>query len=863
MKNNSNNNKARSPNRSDGHNSSSEETLLNGSSVLEDGSHSQAQLLESNVQSLESLRKQADINSNDQTEAIFGQFSEERSSLNIGPKSDTFSSAKSSMSSIKIPSNTSTDLFCALCRKLMVTSNHPVLMQCGHSFCWTCVKLMPVFGASNHNSQIASSIKKDGVTVASFVDDNLNSENLNQMNDDIASMNFGKIGFSRSGKSLVSGIKKESLTNLFQRFIGKKLGYESSENIIGIGATLSAPNSPMKHRNQSNQSSSHKREKSLDAFGMCLERPRILSAHYNNSDNLSASSGRHSLDLHSNLSAISAESVYVKCLICAENTKLNQFPDVYGSLEFNDFLASSADKLAHQMSFCSECSNAKASRFCKQCDMYLCGPCCSRIHSGNATSKHKLIDMEGFNQDGNSSGDVLSSAIASSVISAATVECPSHSEEEAVLYCFDCASLTCIICAYGSHKGHNMCLLSDASVQMKRDIEQKTNSFDKEITRLDQLVGELYLESRRILENSVAAKAFVSKRVSDLITSIKETESKMISEIDGEELEKTQKIGKQIACLMSTVEDMKLRHRISCDLSKCDSPLDVVKRIPNQMSILDGILKNLPSSSKCTSSKIQVGFDKLSMQLLDLSKRLSAERFPRERSRHSAGFLDSFPEFGLQSTPILSEKCRRKRSLGNYDDINDEILSNNRCKHANIGKTASDTSLAKQRATKIPRSRQLKKSDKTPSKSSHKKNSTVSSAKSSSTSLDNRPSGKNDEPTLSNDSFIVDLTDEISANKSNQSSKILSKNSEASEKDKNTINKENINSSRHQANPVSNTKELPKKPNSVSPNEDNSESQDSEFEDLPDINSIINSKKATVSRISRGKSKPKTSVKRT
>lgn len=38
------------------------------------------------------------------------------------------------------------DLICQFCRKLMTNDRKPLLLQCGHSFCESCITLLPIFG---------------------------------------------------------------------------------------------------------------------------------------------------------------------------------------------------------------------------------------------------------------------------------------------------------------------------------------------------------------------------------------------------------------------------------------------------------------------------------------------------------------------------------------------------------------------------------------------------------------------------------------------------------------------------------------------------------------------------------------------
>jgi hypothetical protein len=45
------------------------------------------------------------------------------------------------------------ELICQFCRKLMTTERQPILLQCGHSLCKSCVELMPIFGQSVNDQQ--------------------------------------------------------------------------------------------------------------------------------------------------------------------------------------------------------------------------------------------------------------------------------------------------------------------------------------------------------------------------------------------------------------------------------------------------------------------------------------------------------------------------------------------------------------------------------------------------------------------------------------------------------------------------------------------------------------------------------------
>jgi hypothetical protein len=83
---------------------------------------------------------------------------------------------------------------------------------------------------------------------------------------------------------------------------------------------------------------------------------------------------------------------YISCLECSTSTilGLNAFDD----LSINNELQEQAEELVERMSKCADCKTNMSSKFCYNCEMFLCDSCSARIHCGVVTSKHRQVDRE-------------------------------------------------------------------------------------------------------------------------------------------------------------------------------------------------------------------------------------------------------------------------------------------------------------------------------------------------------------------------------------------------------------------------------------------------------------------------------------
>lgn len=213
---------------------------------------------------------------------------------------------------------------------------------------------------------------------------------------------------------------------------------------------------------------------------------------------------------------------FVRCLKCRETNDICP-EDGLNGLEENSFLASAADRLSRCLSVCAECERAPSAKFCRECSMYLCKPCSSRIHAGVKTKQHTIVDMEKARPE-----DSLTR----------TTHCLAHPKEESVLYCLSCEALACVLCAYGAHKHHNISLLADAVTDLKSQLKERAEMVVDHVGKLQDASSTLKDEMKMLKENTLAAKQILGRRVDEIIQLVRDAQSQMLNNIEKESAQK-------------------------------------------------------------------------------------------------------------------------------------------------------------------------------------------------------------------------------------------------------------------------------------------------------------------------------------
>jgi hypothetical protein len=263
---------------------------------------------------------------------------------------------------------------------------------------------------------------------------------------------------------------------------------------------------------------------------------------------------------------------HILCLYCREKVELGE--EGVDGLEFNSYLALAADRLEKKITVCAECERSTTCLYCKECSMYLCSPCCSRIHSGAITGKHNIGNYDKFHLTESST---------------VVKYCSAHGKEECLLYCTTCQILACVLCAYGNHKKHNISLLADAAEELRNKLKLKANMVTIEASKIDISVSKLENELMRLNDNSMKSRKFVSESFDRILSLMYETKEEMLDQIDQTVTEKKQKMIEQLNNLKCVSRDLILRATLSNNIILNTSSSEMVEHTNHQSMMLDVI----------------------------------------------------------------------------------------------------------------------------------------------------------------------------------------------------------------------------------------------------------------------------------
>ena len=529
-------------------------------------------------------------------------------------------------------------LQCRFCRKLMTSDRRPLLLECGHSFCRDCVLQMPVFSGCK------------GVKLWSglSVDDSLIGDSGDLLPHDIVQHSGFLRVDSTSGSAVNSPRLKstssvpagsKSVTDLLTGFIFGRFNGTPVESVKDVQEDDNDLEESAKARRQSLMSQS-----ASEKYG------------------------------------------YIQCLDCREKIHLTKrgLEDV----EENEFLAASADKAADTMSICADCQGSKTNTFCQECNLYLCHPCSHRIHSGVMTSQHHVYEFRGTEHE--------------VPISSKPPQCTQHPKEESVLYCYSCEELACVMCAYGNHKRHNVCLLTDAIGELKQKLRQRTKLAADKLQDVSKAKSDIKMEVDLLQENSVAAKAFICKKIDEIKQSLLQMETEMCARVDEESADKESKLLKQEIDMLALEMDLKLRVQLANTVLQNQNAGEVIEPITRQIRTLKTAISEIPSDalSLCTTAAINVSTNALAKSLYDTSLMVEEDSFPRNPStiKQVAATPMVRPHLKHIFTPQMStgsESASKRARFSKEDSISNIIDQQNNVTHHSSIDTLTESTQTK------------------------------------------------------------------------------------------------------------------------------------------------------------------------
>ncbi|KAL3890304.1 hypothetical protein ACJMK2_002589, partial [Sinanodonta woodiana] len=217
--------------------------------------------------------------------------------------------------------------------------------------------------------------------------------------------------------------------------------------------------------------------------------------------------------------------------------------------------------------YCDICGpNVAAFNRCLDCEENMCRTCCY-VHEKSKLSRHHRISDLGTMQP------EMKDRIRQRLF------CVKHLEEELKLFCKDCKTLMCVMCKAIKHENHTSETVSDAAVEVKRNIQIKMNQCSDKVKRITN-----------------------SEREADTLDkTINDTERKEIEALEDQHLLLINVIDQEVAIMKEKIEnvykDLRQQHEavkrgIEEEFKKCSAANDNARHIIDQGTDIDVIQKD-------------------------------------------------------------------------------------------------------------------------------------------------------------------------------------------------------------------------------------------------------------------------------
>jgi len=192
----------------------------------------------------------------------------------------------------------------------------------------------------------------------------------------------------------------------------------------------------------------------------------------------------------------------------------------------NQFMQFSQSSITHstetpsdEVNQCELCFEATATTYCVECEQHICGRC-STIHRNQRVSKsHQLVSMKN-----KPSGEGRSKM--------AVDYCEQHPEEQIKLYCYDCKTVTCLMCYVEKHNKHECVDVKKSVVrfseQLQRDIDQMKICVSDSRDELE----ELKIRKKSIIEDVLVTQKMIANKCNQLIALVQSHEAELMEELN-------------------------------------------------------------------------------------------------------------------------------------------------------------------------------------------------------------------------------------------------------------------------------------------------------------------------------------------
>ena len=138
----------------------------------------------------------------------------------------------------------------------------------------------------------------------------------------------------------------------------------------------------------------------------------------------------------------------------------------------------------------------QATKYCVDCSQYVCEKC-SKFHIKMKTGAHLVVPV--------------GEEIGKELIQSCKRHCKQHKDERVKLYCYDCKTSLCSMCAVLTHKQHNVAEISEAADELGKNIDEHITAVSDGITDVHDLEQQLDAQKQKFLTEAEQLEMIVKQ----------------------------------------------------------------------------------------------------------------------------------------------------------------------------------------------------------------------------------------------------------------------------------------------------------------------------------------------------------------
>ena len=183
----------------------------------------------------------------------------------------------------------------------------------------------------------------------------------------------------------------------------------------------------------------------------------------------------------------------------------------------------SIKETSHKVQFCDQClgtdGEIEATSFCLEYSEHLYAACGKRHKKSKLSNSHQVVNI----RDKPSSEKLVKLAVS---------YCGQHPHEEIKLYCYDCKTVTCLVCHATKHTNHKCCEINQSAEEFQKQLSDDIIKVSSSVQQSQDRIERVEKDRQKFLDQLSTVEREISNKCDQLRSFIDAQQKKLMEELD-------------------------------------------------------------------------------------------------------------------------------------------------------------------------------------------------------------------------------------------------------------------------------------------------------------------------------------------